>query len=280
MKSIILIAALGSVVPLVSCKPIAREPESQPEALAASVPKYVQNFLEAAKGNPSDIGILYRVRELYDFRIFNWAAEHGDDTMFKNVIKMIKKFNIIDDHEINSSLYFAAKSADANKRISYLIEQGGDLNKALIIGGEYGDLDAIRLLVKRGGDPNGSVDSAIEVGKVDIVPSLVEELGADVNKGLVTASRYGHVDMAKYMVDKGATNLNAALLKVVEQYVFNFGGDRGKMSKMIKYLLEQGATNADEVLVEVKPREWIEGERLKEVQDVLRWHQIKLRDDP
>ena len=71
MRTLILVAVLGSIVTLISCKSVARdpEPESQPE-IFGTVPVFVKKFLKVANRGPNSI--------VYSSEALEWATKYGN----------------------------------------------------------------------------------------------------------------------------------------------------------------------------------------------------------
>ena len=82
----------------------------------------------------------------------------------------------------------ATKSSDADKKISYLIEKGADIDRAAMIAIDSGDLDSIELLVTKGAN-------------------------IDFNRGLWDAAEEGHVEVAEYMLKNRASNIEIKVLR-------------------------------------------------------------------
>lgn len=81
----------------------------------------------------------------------------------------------------------------------------------------------VQELVNLGANPNKGLAGAIVSGDFGMLEQLVA-LGADnFDEGLWISSLYGRLDMAKYTVKKGATDLNKALLGTV--HVMPEGGN-------------------------------------------------------
>jgi ankyrin repeat protein len=79
------------------------------------------------------------------------------------------------------------------------------------------DLSKVDYLVKRGGDAGDALRRAVSTPNADmkIIRHLVENCGADVNKAgegfftpFLQAVKYGHNEIAKYLIEKGATPQN------------------------------------------------------------------------
>ena len=286
MRSFILLAVFSSMI--VSCKSMAREPESQTEFFGV-VPKYVRDFLKVAKrrpnsiragegltGNPLKGAIISTVDEAYSSEVLEWAVQHGKYDILKKVIEGTKKHNLrVNDWDLSEAVYLAMRSnRDSDRKIHYLMEQGASIDNALHFAGKNGDLDGIRYLaakgakdldqaieaavyarkmeivpdlVKMGADPNAGMTEAIGIGDLKVVRELVEELGAnDFDEGLRVAAIHGRIDVAEYMVSKGATDVNTALDFAVGE-VF----DKPNAAGMIKLLLARGATNIEKALKKV-----------------------------
>ena len=195
----------------------------------------------------------------------------------KEVVEITKRNELLGwPNEFSEALYLATKSHDV-KKMDYLIEQGASVNEALQFAAKEGDINGIRYLtakgakdfdaavgeaakyrkgttvqelVNLGANPNKGLAGAIVNGDFGMLEQLVA-LGADnFDEGLWLASLYGRLDMAKYTVKKGATDLNKALLGTV--HVMPEGGN--DHVAVMTYLLEKGATNIEEVLGAVRTR--------------------------
>ena len=316
MKAFIWLAVLGSIVSLVSCKPIARETESQPEFFGV-VPKYVRNFLKAAKRNPNSIGpgealrgnplkgaIISTVDEAYSSEVLEWAVQHGKYNILKEVVEGTKRHNLrVSDWDLSEAIYLATRSnRDSNRKINYLIEQGASIDTALYFAGKNGDIDGIRHLTRHGAkvkDLDEALEGAVYAGKMEIVPYLVKmgadpnvgmkeaigmgkkdlntvmqlvELGAnDFDEGLRVAAIYGRIDIAEYMVSKGATDVNKALAFATGEVY-----DKPDAAKLVKYLLERGATNIEEALENVTSRiRMSRGDFPRDIKNRAGWAEIQ-----
>ena len=270
MKKMILITVFGHVVLMGGCKSAVRSTGYQPESFAA-MPKIVRSFFKAAIKN--DYASLGRN---YD-NVLEWAAEFGEYKVLKEVVEITKRNELLGwPNEFSEALYLAIKSHDV-KKMDYLIEQGASVNEALQFAAKEGDINGIRYLtakgakdfdaavgeaakyrkgttvqelVNLGANPNKGLAGAIVNGDFGMLEQLVA-LGADnFDEGLWLASLYGRLDMAKYTVKKGATDLNKALLGTV--HVMPEGGN--DHVAVMTYLLEKGATNIEEVLETVRTR--------------------------
>ena len=88
--------------------------------------------------------------------------------------------------------------------------------------------------------------TACELRHLDVVKYLVEK-GADIHAANDYALRYasfnGHLDVVKYLVEKGA-NIHA-----VDDYALRYAADNGRLD-VVKYLVEKGARNGHLDVVE------------------------------
>ena len=248
MRSLVLVAMLGSVV--VNCKSAVREQESQPEFFGAA-PVFVKKFLKTAKRSPSSIG-RYSIREVYSSsEVLRWSAQHGKYSTFKEVVDGAVRHSLLKDKQwdLSQAIVLSVKSRDADKKIPYLIERGATIDEALRGAIHLDMIDTVPDLVRLGGNPNVGLLDAVGTGNLKVVRELVEELGAsNLDKGLSWAVKQGDIDIAKYLVDKGATDVNTALLSLTD----TFTKKPDEAAELARYLLERGATNADEALVAVE----------------------------
>lgn len=87
-------------------------------------------------------------------------------------------------------------------------------------------------------DINKQVIEVIQLGYIDELKYLVEVVGADIHVDddypLRTATYRGHLNIVKYLIEKGATiNIMDGITLRLATYAGNF--------KMVKYLVENGA---------------------------------------
>lgn len=99
-----------------------------------------------------------------------------------------------------------------------------------------GCLTYVEDLVKQGANPNGRGDYALQVaskyGHLEVVKYLVEECGCDVNKNLPAkeALYLGHLHVVKYLVSKGASlggNFSVSLLRGLDDDSIYYLYDNG-----------------------------------------------------
>ena len=232
---------------------------------------------EGLTGNPLKGAIISTVDEAYSSEVLEWAVQHGKYDLLKKVIEGTKKHNLrVNDWDLGEAVYLAMRSnRDSDRKIHYLIEQGASINSALYFAGKNGDLDGIRYLAVKGAkNLDQAIEAAVSAGKMEIVPDLVKmgadpnagmkeaigmgrknlnivqqlvDLGADdFDEGLRVAAIYGRIDVAEYMVSKGATDVNTAL-----EFAADTPADTPNAAEVIKLLLARGATNIEEALKEV-----------------------------
>ncbi len=210
MRTLILVAVLGSIVTLISCKSVARdpEPESQPELFGA-VPVFVKKFLKVANRGP-----MHSTSRVYLSEALEWATKHGDYYIFKKVIDSADNNNLLRYGNSSEAIIFALKSPDADKKISYLIERGANIEKAMAIAFHQDMLHEVPDIVRAGGSPNKGMIYAIERGELNIMKQLVKLGANNFNAVLKRAAYKGDVVAVKYMLEKGATNIEEVLDRV------------------------------------------------------------------
>jgi ankyrin repeat protein len=68
-----------------------------------------------------------------------------------------------------------------------------------------GHLDVIKYLVDKGANVNTAISAAASKGNMELIDELMKLKGADASKvNLSGAAQNGHLDVIKYLVDKGA----------------------------------------------------------------------------
>ena len=227
MQALVVAVVLGSLVPLVSCKPIARETESEPEFFRRRAIKKVQNFLQRAQTPPNtSVSRILRQDFSADHLLPTAVKEFNFET-FKEVVDGLDKHGFYSEWDLEEVLLLAIKYRkeypDADMKIAYLVEKGGNVDYVMKqrMGNpqHFGvSLNAVDLpyLVQIGvAEPNKAMIYAIRDGNIDVVRRVVEEFGANnFDEGLRMSVKKNNIDMAKYMMDKGATDLHGALAAV------------------------------------------------------------------
>ena len=177
MQALVVAVVLGSVVSLVSCKPIAREPESRPEVFG-SVPKHVKAFLKAINKPRGSFrsGKLLKLREEHP-EVLKWTAEHGDYSTFKQTFDAADRLSVEKMEDmLDHVIYYAAKSPDSDMKIKYLIEKGGSIHGAIDIAALRGNLDAIKVLTSKTNnyDFEGWLMIAAQSGHYEVVEYMLK----------------------------------------------------------------------------------------------------------
>ena len=100
MRTLILVVVLGSIVTLISCKSVARdpEPESQPEVFGV-VPDFVRAFLMTVKRSHligSSSARKAVLRSAYRDEILTWSAQYGRYSEFKEVVDSALQHNLLE----------------------------------------------------------------------------------------------------------------------------------------------------------------------------------------
>ncbi len=108
-----------------------------------------------------------------------------------------------------------------------------NLNLALRTASSKGNLPMVKLMINLGAT---DIDIALEFvapdGVLELVKYLIEEAGAtSLNRTLLGASEYGNLDIVKYLVGAGASNLTDALTTAVRRDEYY----------IIEYLISKGA---------------------------------------
>lgn len=291
MKSIIVIATLGSILTLASCKSaiIVPEPESQPDFFSTA-PYFVKAFLKASRmspniiksgdiliGNPLNGAVISSVKKAYSSEVLEWSAQHGYYSILKKVVERARKHNLaVSNGDLSEAVYLATQSYhDADKKIVYLIEQGANINSALYFAGKHGNLDGISYLFEKGAkDLDQAVIGASHGGEMEIVLDIVK-MGANPNVGMKEAIGMGYKDLntVQQLVELGADDFDEGLRIAaiyghndIAEYMVDEGAtdfntalhfatgevyDKPNAAELVKYLLGRGATNIEETLEKV-----------------------------
>ena len=241
MQAFILVVVLGSVaMTSVGCKSLVKEETaSQTEFFRM---RAVKKFLEAAKSSPSTDTSQALRKRFESNELLSTAAEKLDYETFKEVFGGLEKHALYTGWDVSTKAIVAAVgNIDADKKIAYLMKKGGYIDKAL----ESLDLSAFPDLIRVGANPNKAMILAIERDNASMVRRIVEEFGADnLDEGLALSVRKNDIDVARYMIDKGATDLNKALLDVNAILIEDVDPTT---PKMLELLLKHGAISASSI---------------------------------
>jgi len=114
--------------------------------------------------------------------------------------------------DLNACLLAAAKADSPPSLVKRLIEKGADnLNNALYFAAQRGRFGTARLLVKKGAT---NIDSAFIAafynGQFQTAASMLRSGATDYNRGLCVASLVADPALVRRMIEKGATNGEAA----------------------------------------------------------------------
>ena len=146
----------------------------------------------------------------------------------------------------NRAMDYAAQVGDL-ETVKSMIEKGAlgydyTMNQAV----EYGHLNIVQFLInKTNGYQDNHLITASTEGHLEIVKYLLEQIVFDVetiNRALRITSSKGHTEVAKLLIQKGATDLNGALIEASEY---------GHL-ETVKFLIQQGATNFSSAIREAK----------------------------
>jgi ankyrin repeat protein len=116
----------------------------------------------------------------------------------------------------------------------------GYFPSAMNFGMDEGDMKKVNLMLKHGADGNAALLHAISTREPDMkmIRHLVEVKSADINKGaegfwtpFLQAVKYGHNDIAEYLVSKGATPQNDK--SAGEALYTAVGSDNGGLVKLM-----------------------------------------------
>lgn len=81
---------------------------------------------------------------------------------------------------------------------------------------------------KHSNDLNNGFKNACNCGHLEIVKYLIDKGANHLNIGLLEACEYGHLEIVKYLIDKGANNFNRGIREARENGHF----------KIVQFLIE------------------------------------------
>lgn len=87
--------------------------------------------------------------------------------------------------------------------------QGAIINKVVLAAASFsGNLDSIKYLLAKNADIDAKITLAIatKIGDLEVVKYLVQNVNnlSNCRYALIYALRYGHLDIAEYLLDNGA----------------------------------------------------------------------------
>ena len=107
-----------------------------------------------------------------------------------------------------------------------------ELNEAMILAAQRGQLETMKFLIERGADDwNRGMAWAARGGHMETVKFLVERGADDLNWAMGWAAQGGHLETVKFLVERGADDWNRAMIMAALN---------GHL-EIIKFLVECGA---------------------------------------
>jgi len=227
--------------------------------------------------------------------LIKYLVEHGADvnkgTFFKYDGKCTKplyvacymrneslvKYLVEHGADINSgsytALYEACKQRNNDTIVKYLVEHGAEVNSGnytpLSAVCKVGNIMIVKYLVEHGADinrigldeENTPLYEACERKNETIVKYLVEELGADLNKGIITplyvACATENESLVKYLVEHGADvnkreydNNNEDGFPQYRMQPLYAASSIAENENIVKYLIEKGAIVNEKILLD------------------------------
>ena len=152
-----------------------------------------------------------------------------------------------DDKDIyNQAMDYAARVGDLDT-VKSMIEKGAtDYDWVMGKAVEFGHLNIVKFLIdKIDGHQNSYLYTASTEGHLEIVKLLLDSFNFNVEQldtALRLTSSKGHTEVDKLLIQKGATDLNGALIEAAEW---------GHL-ETVKFLAQQGATNFSSAIREAK----------------------------
>jgi ankyrin repeat protein len=204
-----------------------------------------------------EAGARLEVEASGEVRALGSAAWGGSLQIVKYLVEEVGVDERLADRDGWTSLICAAEGGHADI-VAYLLDRRGtDIDaetegpRALDYAFEGGHLEVVKLLVAAGvrlkapaGDGMGTLASAACKGHVQVVKYLVEEAGADENRGSLTqltplmwAAVYGHTNVVAYLLGRPGIDINA---KTGPLTALNIACQTGHL-KVVKLLVAAGA---------------------------------------
>lgn len=166
---------------------------------------------------------------IYD-KILFFAAKHGNSKMINLSLT---------PSNINIGLWGACEGGNLQLVEEFLVLGANDIDQALEYAAVSGNEEIIDRLLKLGvREVDRAIRSAIRNGHDEITKKLIDGGGnpsPELNSALVIASFYDNLPIIKYLIDKGASNIDEALPHSTDK-------------EIIQYFLAKGANNIHRVL--------------------------------
>lgn len=196
------------------------------------IEKQIRKVIRAAIANKSldVIKVLY-AREITDVNFILVAASVGDTDFIDRILIDIKKKYPKELNEYIGSTFIGAARGDQLGLLEELLERFPDV-----------DVDEF-------------VDAAVDGKSRTVIKWMVDERGVAADNVLRSAVAGDDLDMVKYAVQLGATNLNDALEFAAQTYSKN-------RLPIIKFLVDQGANDYQGALAAIQAMQTI-GENLE-----------------
>ena len=172
-------------------------------------------------------------------RIVKWACYYGKKDIIQAIIKQVSL------NGLNQALPAVVKNNHTNL-IPLLIRHGAtNYNAVLTLAALFGYMDIVHLMISYGATSfNRAMELAASGGHLEIVKLMVEYGATTYNSSILEAARSGHIDILKYLTQHFSLNLKEVDLwnDILEQAAT---GHSVNHLEVVKYAITNGASNIE-----------------------------------